>query len=364
MANRTSAGELAARARALLDEIWKESLSVALPLALDAAILESIEAVVNSSTKTYRYVLPTQLLAKLADPSLDCRCVQERSSSRGAFDARSLCAQVVVPFDRQHHNVLGGTADPYVNNPMRIPRIDRRALAAQRNQADFARLIGLLDRAEDSPELARPMLVTVCQAIRKRLDRTQFVYAVPNRSSVTWTQGIMEQLLSVRSGGVRLQCVSVALFRAIGARFMLFDRVEARRINAADAASGDAADLACLDAEGRTVLAVEVKDRALAIGDIESKLDTLRTQSITELMFAFRGEEQPDAAIGRRIAEEFTAGHNIYRIEFDAFASAILPLLGESGRKQFLTLVGEALDEFADLADREAWRALLLTSQA
>src|SRR5579863_2057347 len=90
---------------------------------LPTKISEAISRSIDSATKTYRYVLPTQLLAKLVDADLDCRCIQVGSGLKNSFDARSVCHEVIVPFDRENHGVLGGSAEPYLNNPLRIPAI-------------------------------------------------------------------------------------------------------------------------------------------------------------------------------------------------------------------------------------------------
>ena len=50
-----------------------------------------------------------------------------------------------------------------------------------------------------------------------------------------------------------------ALFDAIGEHFRLFARVNRARINASDEATGQAADLECVNSEGKTIVAVEVK---------------------------------------------------------------------------------------------------------
>lgn len=89
----------------------------------DGALIESIHRAINSATKSYHYVLPTQLIAKLADPSLDCRCLQVARGGQGAFDARTIAHKVVVPFDQSNNNVLGGSPEPYVNNPLRVPEV-------------------------------------------------------------------------------------------------------------------------------------------------------------------------------------------------------------------------------------------------
>ncbi len=71
-------------------------------------LLTAVQACVNSKTKTFRYVLPTQLVSKVADPSIDARSVQAAWGKPGSFDARSVAHEVIVPFDREQHNVLGG----------------------------------------------------------------------------------------------------------------------------------------------------------------------------------------------------------------------------------------------------------------
>lgn len=103
------------RCRQNLEATWQQVLitpSNAAPAINVANIVAAIKLSVNSATLTYRYVLPTQLLAKVTDPQLDCRCVQATRGGQGAFDARSLCQKVIVPFDRANESVLGGSGEP------------------------------------------------------------------------------------------------------------------------------------------------------------------------------------------------------------------------------------------------------------
>ncbi len=41
------------------------------------------------------------------------------------WDARSLGSKVVAPFNQKQEGILGTSSDPYVGNPMRIPRMFR-----------------------------------------------------------------------------------------------------------------------------------------------------------------------------------------------------------------------------------------------
>jgi len=121
----------------ILNEIWSEICQQAEQDQLqdwltDETLLEDIRAAVNSKTKSYRYVLPTQIAAKLADLSLDARCIQVARGGSGAFDARTIAHKVIVPFDQANNSVLGGSSEPYVNNPLRILEISLSYANAQK----------------------------------------------------------------------------------------------------------------------------------------------------------------------------------------------------------------------------------------
>ena len=59
-----------------------------------------IDDVINGTHKTFRYMLVTGLLAAVTDVKLHPRCLQVTSGVDGAFDARSFCQEVIVPFEK------------------------------------------------------------------------------------------------------------------------------------------------------------------------------------------------------------------------------------------------------------------------
>lgn len=325
------------------------------------SIADAVRKSINSKTKSYRYVLPTQLLAKLVNPNLDCRCVQEGCSLAGAFDARTLCKEVIVEFDRAHHGVLGGSGDPYVNNPLRIEAVLPKYQAAQRDGEGFGYLCNVLQFAQENPKMLPWLLAIVSEAIYERLQHAHVTYPVPNRVSLEQTQCLFEKFLKERTGGTRLQAVSAAIFETIGKNFGLYDHVENRHINAADSQTGNAADLECLSKDGIVVMAVEVKDRQLTLTDVQDKLQSVRAKGVRELLYLVRGGSATgdQTKIAELSRKEFSTGQNMYVCEFNLFAEACLILLGEKGRRTILQQIGEELDLRADLQHRETWRDLL-----
>jgi len=331
-------------------------------LRLPTDILDAIERSVNSPTITYRYVLPTQVLAKAVRPELDCRSVQASCGLSGAFDARSVCHEVIVEFDRLNNNVLGGSTEPYVNKPLRIPSVTEAHRHAQRNKAGFDDLCRVLDYTQANPDMTEQVLEAVLCSIRKRLRSVSLTYPVPNRVSLHQTQRIITEFLRERTGGARIQSLTVALFREVGARLGLFSEVRSGNINASDAGTGSAADLECADEGGSIVMAVEVKDRRLTLRHTQDKLPPMREKGIRELLFLVQQGVVPEEreAISALIEQEFVSGQNVYVCEFSSFLESCLVLFGESGRRSFLKRVGEELErQRVDLSHRQKWSTLL-----
>jgi len=332
----------------------------------DEDLRSAIHTSINSRTKTYRYVLPTQLISKYTDPELDAKCIQAKRGGPGAFDARSVAHDVIVPFDRAHHNVLGGSPEPYVNNPLRVEEISQapKFRDKQKDKEGWDNLHLVLDTVQgtNSPDLTMRVLRQAQIEIARRLSEVHIVYPAPRRVSIKRVKEIREQYISTPSGGDRPQAIATALFRVIGRYFGLFTEVRRAKTTAADAASGQIADIECLDEQSGLVLAIEVKDVKLEISHIEEKLPRVREQSVSDLFFLVREgiEEDQYEAVQDTVRDEFSSGHNIYIFDLVAFADVVLSLVGEQGRGEFLREVGAVLDEYASpLSSRREWASLL-----
>jgi hypothetical protein len=358
------------RCREFLDERWKalsamaESEMFCDPLAMESPLLRKrIVACLSSPTKSYHYVLPTQVLCKCVAPELDCRSLQAAYRKPGAFDARTIAHEVIVPFDQQNHRVLGGSSEPYVNNPLRCPAVIRRYRAQQKNKEDWDNLGAVLDVVEQLGSVAftENVFDQILVEIYRLLAAAQVVYPTPNRVSLKQAIDIVRRFTAVKSGGDRTEVVCAALFRSIASEFGLFDEIRRQKVNAADFASGMGADVECWS-KGKLALLVEVKDRTLTLTQLDAKLDAARAKKISEILFlAERGVEKGDETNAEeRIQREFASGQNIYVSNFLNFAAGILILLGERGRVVFLSHIGRELDSSnSSIVHRRAWASLL-----
>jgi hypothetical protein len=329
----------------------------------DEELVAAIRRSVNSPTKTYRYVLPAQVLAKLVDPSLDSRCIQVSRGGVGAFDARSFAHEVIVPFDRANHNVLGGSEEPYVSKPLREPEVTDAYRRSKKNKSgwdDLSRVLQIVQERDDT-DFTNRVLRQVLTEIHARLGGVHVVYPVPRRISLARALELLDAFFVERSGGDRFQAVTTALFLTLGRQFGIFTSVRRERVNSADTASGRIADIECVTDAGDIVFVVEAKDRELSITQLQDKIPGLRKHQVAEAFFvAAKGIAAPDeAAIKEIIDREFVSGQNVYITEFQPLARVVLALIGEAGRRRFLEQVGHQLDEFSDIQHRRAWATLL-----
>jgi hypothetical protein len=331
----------------------------------DPHLREAIRSCINHDLVAYRFCLPTQLLGKLTNPSLDCLRLQKKKrdpSDVTGWDARTLGRKVIAPFNQEQECVLGTSNDPYVGNPMRIARMVRDD-PDKLDVAGWNVLVDVLERVEsrNDPDFTGAAFRQVLLEMFRRQQSLHFVYVLPLRVSLDEALGLARQFLEKKSGGERALALCGALFDAIGIHFGLYAKVNRARINASDDAIGQAADLECLDADGKVVLAVEVKDRTLTLADVEGTLRKSRGRAIREVFFTSPAVKAEDrSALDQRISKAFTADQNLYLFDFFDLARSVLALGGEAIRTTFLRKVGEHLDTWnTQPAHRQAWKNLL-----
>ena len=327
-------------------------------------VREAVHRSINSRTKTYRYVLPTQLIAKCTKPSVDCTCLQIARGGKGAFDARSICHAVIVKFDKENDYVLGGSSEPYVNNPLRQPEVSPAYRNKQKDKRGWDDLCFVLETVEkkNNPEYTMSVFKQALLEIYRRLANIKVTYPVPHRISLARCLDLVKKFAVERSGGDRPLALASALFRTLGKQFKLYKELRRGNINAADASSRQTADIECLSEAGDILLTVEVKDQQLSIHHVTNKIQAIRARKVTEVLFIAQqgiadGEKEK---LDKLLKQEFAAGQNIYIFDLNGLAHVCLALLGEPGRRLFLEYIGQELDRYhSTISDKRAWANLL-----
>ena len=324
-----------------------------------------VDRFVDSKILSIRYACVTQLVGKLADPARDLLCLQKQEiqgTEAGRWDPRSFCTRIIVPWVQENQNVLGTSPDPYVNNPLRRPRLDQ-GMSGLMYQAEWEALVELLGNTQnsDDPKSTERLLIRFLRSIARRLQRQTFEYPVPHRVSLDQLVELVNAFLAEPSGGLRPQAIATALFRVLGNALGLFDKVTGQGLNEADAATGTPGDIVCRDAEGSPVLAVEVKDRTISLMDLRTAITKARNSSLRNFLFAAPGVADSESdEVSSTIAEEWSKGINFHHVSLEALIRTVFVLLDEVWRTRLLTEIGTELDSRgAPLGAREGWRDLL-----
>lgn len=358
------------RAGELLEMHWQAVVAEAsaksnIEYVADVTFRKAIHDSVNHKQVAYRFCLPIQILGKLTNRTLDCLRLQKRKGDPNditGWDARSLGSKVVAPFNQKQENLLGTSNDPYVSNPMRIPRMVRDD-QSKKDVTGWNILLDVLEQIESrgNTDFTKNVFRQVLLEMFRRQKSLRFVYPLPPRISLDGALSLARKFLEQKSGGDRSLALCGALFDAIGIHFGLYAKVDRARINASDEATGQAADLECINPEGKVVLAVEVKERKLTLTDVDGTLRKCRQRKIKDIFFAtpgVKGDER--STLDERIARAFAGGQNLYVFELFDFARSVLALGGEPIRITFLQKVGEHLDLWnTQPSHRQAWKSLL-----
>ena len=343
-----------------LRALWAETLEEE-ALQID----EGIDELINCDVVSIRYALLTQLVGKFCDAGRDALSIQrgeaETADAAGRWDARSFCKDNVVPWVAETGQVLGTSPDPYVNNPLRRPRLDA-GYEPRRDRPQWDKLTKILQevQTQDNLEFTEQQLRRCLASLMHKYNALNVQFDVPQRISLEATVNLVDQYMAAPSGGERPQIIVAALMRIVGNRFGLFDRVSRQAINEADAASNRPGDVICFQGDEQ-VFAVEVKDRALELSDVETVIVKARRNNVTEVLFANSIIREDDGAIDERVQREFGLGINIYELEIGALLRVVLTIAGEDSRTEFLEIVGEELNErVTQPSHKIAWQELLL----
>ena len=109
------------KASVILARAYQEALITPVPACSYSSFLDFV---LDNNHLTYKYILFTALLSKASDDSINPLCLQKRSSLSGAYDARSICHKVIVPFEIETlEKALGGSNEPFLNKPARFPEL-------------------------------------------------------------------------------------------------------------------------------------------------------------------------------------------------------------------------------------------------
>ncbi len=350
-----------AEARKVIDDLWS-TVTEEEQLEID----DEIDLLIHSKFVGIRFSLLTQLVGKATDPKLDCLCLQKgKTGDESCWDPRTFAQRAIVPWMDEYESVLGKSRDPYVSNPLRKNRLEEKPskVKSKQEEKEWILLYKVLHEVQkrNSEDFTQERLLATLRSIHKLLSGLRFEYYVPERVSINQTQKAIDEFLSESSGGDRGLSIVAALFQTFGKFFHIYKEVRRYVINASDTSTGLSGDIECIGSDDEIKLAIEVKERNLALTDVRSAILKARKFSLRELLFNTPGTDPTqENEIKDLIDKTWASGLNVYRLSIDELMKAGLSIIGEEGRKDFLVNIGKQLDTYnTQPANRKRWKDIL-----
>lgn len=234
-------------------------------------ITAGIKIVLNGSHKTYKYILITGILAKAVNQSANPIALQAGAPLTGAFDARSLCHKVLVPFERNFlDNVLGGSNEPFLNKPARFTHLSKdNAVRKGQDKETLLLAIKLLEYIKTSTQ-AREYLACVFEDLRFQIEAKTSEFTGVAHYSPTLIEIYEFSLCFLKKSfeGETSAIIVAALEMMLHKNFTGDYKVIAHKVNQSGASSKEVGDIDIYNGKNFEG-AIEVKDKNFTEYDID-----------------------------------------------------------------------------------------------
>lgn len=250
----------------------------------------SIENVLRGSHKTYKYVLVTALLAKSVNEEIDALSLQAGDDSEGAYDARSLCHSVIVPFERDYYpNGIGGSNEPFLNKPARFTRLSEDNAVRRGNDLNTLKtVIWILSSIKTSEEALRYLssaIYCIAQICNEDAGKYQLPYLDIEKADLPQTtlDYIIDLTKQSFEGEICPLIVATLEHLYYGGKRI----VVPHKVNESGASSKEVGDIDIFTSSNELFSSIEVKDKDFTKEDVEHAINKFALSKIEKSLFIF-----------------------------------------------------------------------------
>ena len=306
-----------------------------------------IKAVILGTHKTYRYILLNGLLAKATNGNCNPLVLQAGSSLDGAFDARSLCHDIVVPIERELLGErLGASNEPFLNKPARFPELSTKNAVRGGNDTI------LLNKAIDTLGNVGPGK----EALAALNDCIYWVFQRESRNLEDYLNGstdsfqpsslisFAKDLISASIEGETCAILSGAIFSLIGLHTGRNLDVKTHKVNQAGSSSKEISDIDVYE-NGSLVYTAEVKDKVFTPQDVEHAVGKVAIAGHDSLIFI----KGPRGTLSKATEEDLVKlwqekGFNLYFVKIFEYFTSVLSITSNVDKNEFMSWINHHAD--------------------
>lgn len=344
--------------------VLRESFErVSRTLQTECSISATIDATMaGKGCLTYQYVLLTALVAKLANPNIDILSLQVDDPSPGAYAPRSLCKDVIYPFQKQIlQNALDGSnSDPLVNKPARYLRLAKSNAARGDGRVVLDLLcdsLPTLTNQHDVQNALDYMMSKLLLIARENANRQREVSNAIRNAGLQELYSFLSDLLGQGFGGAALVLASYALFMIQFPSENGF-RILAHPVNQSGASTRQRSDLD-IELDGHPFLGVELKDKPFTSDDVARAAETAMSSGLHSLLFV-SGRHAGIASVATYFSEVRRSfanrGFSVGVMDIDELMDFILVTHANAiDAAHIMSAVYDCVSEIGGTAETQTW---------
>jgi hypothetical protein len=312
-----------------------------------------IKRILAGRHKTYRYILVNGLLAKAVNDNINILALQAGAPIQGAYDARSLCHHVLVPFERDFlYSALGGSNEPFLNKPARFTHLDKsNAVRRGEDKETLVLLIDVLNAVATSAE-AVEYLSCALGFLSQKIGELRELQDRKIKYSPTLVEiyEFIFRFLEESSEGEAAVIIVGTAEKIYHRRFTANFKVVVHKVNQSGASSNEVGDVDIYK-KGVFSYAIEVKDKNFSPYDLEHAFQKIRACGGKKGQFIYGPNARFDQdLIDKKITEFEQAGFMVLFQDIYTYAKTMIFKADLSSKQEF---IGTIFETAADINCRE-----------
>ena len=322
----------------VLNRAYGEAMAAASP---DCQHKDLIDTVIDNTHLTFKYILFTEILSKATDSRINTLCLQKHSELPGAYDARTVCHKVIVPFEMETlDKVMGGSNEPFLNKPARFPELAKtNAVRRGNDQMLLNCLCDKLPTIATSEDAYQCLVYLLHKLIVLRdQQRGMQIFSVPESSNLPIRlYNYIDKALENSYEGELLTLVVAGIYHLMFSGENAL--VEVHPVNQCGASGREVSDLDVY-VDGILVSSNELKDKDYTETDVRHAADKVIAAGGSRMIFIEGPRANSAEVYERRLIAEYAERNFLLRIiPCDVFFSTTLSMIEKIDCHEFMSFI-------------------------